>query len=208
MGESKYSLENLRKHTEFVRLKSLELQNDQQSFIDQAFSDFSENIDEVQQKPATLERNVRLVLACKMFNHVYSGFILAERGLIVNAVLCQRNALETIAFHWLVSLDKDALNEYEQGNIPRPVEVRKRLEQLDVDISAIKSIYASCSKISHVGRSSERFHSREDSSSGYKLLFGGDSSPDDQAELFRFLPALLYLFFQPLTLPNKPSAAD
>jgi hypothetical protein len=199
MQESKYSLENLRKHSESVRVQSLSLQKEQQEYIEKAFVDFSEKLAEIEQQPPTLERNVRLILACKLFNHVYSGFILAERGLIVNAVLCERNALETIAFHWLASLDKDALHEYERGNIPRPVEVRRRLERLGVDIENIRSIYSSGSEISHVGRKSERFHSRWESPSEGKLLFGGDFELDDQAEMFRFLPALLYLFHQPLT---------
>ncbi|MBW4693347.1 MAG: hypothetical protein KME27_16470 [Lyngbya sp. HA4199-MV5] len=200
MQESRYSLEKLRKHSESVRLKSLSLQKEQQDFIEKAFADFSENLAEIEQQPPTLERNVKLILACKLFNHVYSGFILAERGLIVNAVLCERNALETIAFHWLVSLDGNALHEYEQGNVPRPVEVRRRLEKLGVDVENIRSIYASGSEISHVGRESERFHSRWESSFEGRLLFGGDFAPDDQAEMFRFLPALLYLFHQPSTV--------
>ena len=199
MGEFKYALENLRRHSETVRAQSAAIQREQRSFIDRSFAEFSDYLAEVERQPATLERNVRLMLACKLLNHVYSSLILAEYGLIVDAILCERNALETVAFHWLISLDPDAAKEYERGNIPRPVEVRQRLEQLGADMAQFKDIYASGSEVSHVGRRSERFHSRWESPSEGQLLFGGALAPDDQAEMFRFLPALLHLFRQPLT---------
>lgn len=166
--------------------------------IDQEFEDFDNYFKDIENQQPSLERNVRMMLACKLFNHVYSAFILAESGLLVDAVLCERNALETIAFHWLICLDPDAHEEYERNNIPRPVEVRQRLEKLGVDISHLRDIYSRDSEISHVGRNSERFHSRMESTSKGELLFGGAFSPNDQAEMFRFLPALLYLFRHPM----------
>jgi hypothetical protein len=106
--------------------------------------------------------------------------------------------METIAFHWLISLDPVASQEYESNQIPRPVKVRQRLEKLGVDITGLRDIYASGSEISHVGRKSERFHSRWESHSKGELLFGGAFSHKDQVEMFQFLPTLLYLFRTPL----------
>src|ERR1051326_74648 len=93
-NKSKYTLDNLREHTVTIRAQSAEVQGKQQAFINQAFVDFDDYLDRVEKQPATLVRNVRLLLACKLFNHVYLAFILAESGLIVDAVLCERNALE------------------------------------------------------------------------------------------------------------------
>jgi len=121
---------------------------------------------------------------------------LNECGLIVDAILCERNALETVAFHWLVCIDDEAAEEFLENDIPRPVEVRKRLEKLGVNNDTIRDIYASGIQVTHVGRDSERFHSKWSNLSKGELLFGGAFLPDEQAHMFEFLPALLYLFQQ------------
>lgn len=198
MRKQKYSFNNLRRHTLSIRTQVSSALKNVRPSIDQAFEDFDSNFTELENQPTTLDRNVRLMLACKLLNHVYSAFILAESGLLVDAVLCERNALETVSFHWLICLDPSAAEEYERNIIPRPVEVRRRLEKLGVDVTRLKNIYTADSEISHVGRKSERFHSRWESSVTGQLLLGGAFSPNDQVELFQFLPALLYLFFQPM----------
>ena len=200
MTESKYTLTKLRKHTEQVRVLISAIQEEHLPGIEKAFCDFSDFVEELEQQPITLERNVKMMLGCKFLNHIYSALLIAERGLMVNAILCERNALETVAFHWLVCLDPNTATEYNLDNIPRPVEVRKRLEQLGADISHIRSLYASGSEITHVGRRSERFHSRWNSALDGKLLFGGDFSSEDQGEMFRYLPALFYLFLKPIMI--------
>ncbi len=196
MAATKYSLENLRKHTGIILAQSEGLDGHHSTFMAQAFAEFSDFIADVESQPLALLRNVRLMLACKLLNHVYSSLILGERGLMVDAISCERNALETIAFHWLITLDSSAVIEYEKDEIPRPVEVRRRLERANVDVSSFRDIYATGSEISHVGRKSERFHSRWSSLSEGKLLFGGASAQSEQVQMFCFLPALLYLFCQ------------
>jgi len=198
MRNRKYTFNNLRRHTESIRVQTSSTLQKMRPSIDQAFDDFDNYLSEVESQLPTLERNVRMTLACKLLNHVYSAFILTESGLIVDAVLCERNALETVAFHWLICLDPVASEEYEKNKAPRPVEVRRRLEQLGADVTHLRDIYAAGSETSHVGRKSERFHSKWESASKGKLLFGGDLAPEDQAEMFQFLLALLYLFCQPM----------
>ena len=198
MRETKYTFNNMRRHTKAIRVRTSSVLQEHSSAIDQEFAAFDNYLSELEKQPATLERNVKMMLACKFLNHVYSAFILAESGLIVDAILCERNALETIAFHWLVCLDPKAVKEYEQGNIPRPVEVRQRLEHLGADVTHLRRLYASGSKASHVGRESERFHSQWESPSKGILLVGGAFALEDQAEMFNILPALLELFFEPI----------
>lgn len=198
MRTTKYTFDGLRRLTQDIRRQSAKIVDEQRSLIDKAFIDFDNYFAEVEKQPPTLERNVRMMLACQFFNHLYSAIILAESGLIVDAFLFERNALETIAFHWLICLDSSVAEEYEQNSIPRPVKVRERLEQLGADITHIKGLYSSGSEISHVGRNSERFHSQWESRTTGELLFGGGLNLNDQHKMLQFLPVLLYLFPEPI----------
>ncbi len=119
---------------------------------------------------------------------------MAESSLIVDSILCERNALETIAFHWLVCIDEKSAEEYLENDVPRPVEVRKRPEKYGVNINSIKDLYASGSQATHVGRDGERFQSQWITLSKGELFFGGALIPKDQSQMFEVLPALLYLF--------------
>lgn len=189
-----YSFSNLRRHSKDIQLKTTKLLRERTVQINEAFYKFNVFIEELEEQPKSLIRNVRLLLACQMLNHVYSGLILAENGMIVDAILCERNALETLAYHWLVSADPKTAEEYNKGEILKPVEVRKRLEILNIDVSQLKDLYAWGSQVSHVGRKSERFEASWESPQKGELLFGGSFSPEDQTELFDFLPILLYMF--------------
>ena len=199
----RFTLDRLRTHSASIRAEIAPTLCTHSAQFDEALKEFSQFLDDLEAQPVTLQRNVKLMLSCKLLNHVYSALILAENGLIVDLILCERNALETVAFHWLVCLDANALGEYDSGNIPRPVEVRRRLESLGVDISDIRDLYSSGSQVSHVSRESERFHSDLASALSGKLLFAGSHSPEDQREMFTFLPALLHLFQTPL-VSNSP----
>jgi len=192
----KYGFDNLRKHSQAVRSDVSKIMDAKHEFIRLAFDNFDSYVSELQNQPVSASRNVKMMLACKLFNHVYAGMILAENGLIVDSALCGRNALETIAFYWLISVDANAIDEYLNNNIPRPVDVRKRLEKLGIDINQIKDLYARDSQATHVGRDGERFHTRWFNPSAGELFFGGAFLPNDQEEMFNYLPALLYLFQQ------------
>ncbi len=198
MRVHKYTYEGLAKHTASIRSQVSGVMHEHRSLLDQAFSDFSEYLEEIEQQPPSLERNVRMMLSCKLFNHVYAGIILAECGLIADASMCERSALETVAFHWLITVEPGSASEYETGKVPRPVEVRRRLESHGVDISNLRELYSSGSQLTHVGRKAERFNSRLESPLKGALLFGGASSLSDQSEMVHFLPHLLYLFAQPM----------
>ena len=198
MGFRKYSYDNLVIHTSYIRSKAKSIVEEQRVLLDEAFSDFSGALAELEQQPKSIERNVKMMLACKMFNHVYSGIILAESGLLADALLCERSALETIAFHWLICVEPSSALEYESGKTLRPVEVRRRLESHGVDIENIRDLYSIGSEFAHVGRSGERLNCSLKSPTEGSLLFGGTSSPNDQSELLNYLPRLLYLFSQPL----------
>lgn len=194
----KFTIDNLKAHSSSIRADIQPTLRDKIDYFDKCLADFSQFLKDLEAEPATLQKNVKLMLTCKFLNHIYSAFILAENGLIVDSILCARNALETIAFHWLVCLDPNAIEEYNHGSIPRPVQVRQRLEDLGIDITSIRDLYSSYSEISHVGRNSEKFQSQWPTISDGILHLGGNYLPKDQGELFSFFPTLIRIFEAPL----------
>ena len=54
---------------------------------------------EAEAKTDKLRANVKKVLAARFFNHWYSALLLCEAGLIVDVLICERSAIETLAFH-------------------------------------------------------------------------------------------------------------
>lgn len=185
----------LRQHTDNVRADTSRIAAKGSAALVEAIEDFDEFFQAISGE--RVNANVRRVLATKFFNHWYSSLILCESGLMTDALLCERSALETLAYYWLVCLDPAAVKEYVSEKTPRPVEVRRRLETLGVDISHIRHAYSYGSEVGHVGRESERFHLDD---SRHALLVGGAfSAKDCDHWLNEWLPTLLYLFQSPLT---------
>jgi hypothetical protein len=103
---------------------------DSANAFDEAIRTFEEYVQTIEGEERTLNRNVRLLLATRFFNHVYSTLILSEAGLVADAVSCERSALEALAAFRLVSVAPEYAGAYDTDAFPRPVEVRKRLEEL------------------------------------------------------------------------------
>jgi len=199
MSSTRYNFSGLQAHTNSIRVGAQRAIRKHRVLLNQAFSDFNKFIAALERMPPSLDRNVKLELSCKVFNHVYSGLILAESGLTVDAIVCERSAWEAIAFHWLVCADPEAASEYEKDDVSRPVEVRRRLEKLGVDISLLREVYSMGCGMAHVGRQGERFDNRLQSPMRGSLLFGGKGSLADQEYLLGYMPRLLYIFQQPPT---------
>lgn len=199
MSEYRYSFTKLMEHTNQIKKETYKIKQEHFPDIEKAFMNFSVFFDVLEKKSQSLEKSVKMILACEFINHVYSALILTENGLILDAIVCGRSALEVLAFHWLVCLDpENAASEYNQNQLSRPVEIRKRLENLGADITHIKDIYSSDSKFTHLSRESERFHFRMESNSKGLLYIGGKFSPADQKEMFRYLSILVQLFEKPM----------
>jgi len=200
----RYTLPSLRRHTRSIRADGASVFELHQSQIASAIRAFDAFFAELDQQSDSLRRNVRKVLATSFFNHWYAALLLIEAGLWVDAILCERNALEALAFHWLVCLDPTAVDDYHGGSIPKPVLVRRRLEALGADISFIREGYAAGSQISHVGRSAERFHLDWQDQGVGELMIGGSFRRDDVEHWVVYLPALLRLFLEPMVVGPPP----
>ena len=172
--------------------------------LEEAILTFENCVKAIEKEEQSLGCNVRLLLATQFFNHAYSALLLSEAGLVVNALSCERSALETLAVFRLVSLAPEYAKTYDTDDFPRPVEVRKRLEELGLadEVRHIRELYSWISNVLHVSRSSERWNSKWLSKDQGILLFGGSSDENNHREMLRFLPALLHWFVQPL---NKES---
>jgi len=204
VGSPRYNFSGLQAHTKSIRLGAQRAIRKHRDGLNQAFSDFNKFIADLECRPPSLDRNVRLELSCKVFNHVYSGLILAEAGMTVDAIICERSAWEAIAFHWLVCTKPEAATDYERNDVPKPVEVRRKLEKLGVDVSALREIYSWGCGMAHVGRQGERFDNHLQTSLKGSLLFGGAGSQQDQDYLLGYLPMLLYIFQRPIMGAEDP----
>lgn len=198
MHAPRYSLPALRRHTRSVRTDGASLIEHHQRSLDAAVRRFDEFFAGLDEESGNLQKNVRKLLATSFFNHWYSALLLIESGLVVDGVLCARNAMEALAFHWLVCVDSAAADGYHAGRIPKPVEVRRQLEALGVDVSHIRDSYATGSEISHVGRQSERFHLEWQAADRGQLMIGGTFRREDLEHWLEYLPVLLQLFPEPI----------
>jgi hypothetical protein len=203
----RYSLRKLREHTESIHQATRALTADCASAFDEAIRTFEEYVQAIEGEERTLNRNVRLLLATRFFNHVYSALVLSEAGLVADAVSCERSALEALAAFRLVSVAPEYAGQYDTDAFPRPVEVRRRLEELGLaeEVRHIHELYSSASNVQHVSRASERWNSEWSSETDGRLLFGGARNQAAHSEMLRFLPALLHWFAQPLSSPCEGS---
>lgn len=206
MTVPRYTLVGLRKHTRRTRADSSPISEAHQAELDKAIRAFDVYFADLDQQADTLRKNVRKLLATSFFNYWYAALLLVDAGLIVPAILCERNALETLAFHWLVCLDPVAADDYHDADLPKPVVVRRRLAALGADVAHIRGGYASGSVISHVGRASEAFHLKWDDERAGQLLIGGAFSRDSVERSLEYLPALLQLFQHPVMVTASDGA--
>lgn len=191
MIRSRYTFSKMRRHSKEIRYKTTDIIDKNRIIIDKSFNEFDKFVASLENQEISLLRNANLILACKMLNHVYSAMMLAENGLMVDAILCERNAIETMAFYWLLCYDSSYAEKYNNGDIPKPVEVRKLLEKLGINVANLRNSYSITSQISHVSRESETFSSTWLSPNNWELNFGGRLNLIDQDELISTLPLLL-----------------
>ncbi len=127
----------------------------------------------LEQTPKGLVRNVKMALTARFTNHLFSALFLIERGLILDAFNFSRSALETTAFYWLVCHDQTAASLYEGEKSLPPVEIRRRLESLGVDVHKIRELYAFESTVAHVGNRYDSLQIQWEKGDQGKLLIGG-----------------------------------
>jgi hypothetical protein len=156
------------------------------TFLDKHFS-------MLEKKKKTHATNVKMMITARFINNMFSALLLTERGLLLDAFNSIRSGIEATAFYWLVCKDETTASLYDAEKSPRPVDIRKRLEALGVDIETLHSLYDVTSTIAHVGNPYDQIQIRWEQGSDGKLLIGGGRSPDVQNALLEdMLRAVLW----------------
>jgi hypothetical protein len=191
---NKYHFDLLFKHSNETAISSRRRLKKEITESHKVFSFLDHHFHEIEKKPKSLLRNVKLALTARFINHLLSSLILIERGLILDAFNCSRAAIEVTAFYWLVCRDENAASLYEESKSLAPIEVRKSLEKLGVDIRVIRDLYALESAIAHVGNPYDHLQIRWERSNSGKLLIGGGENTEVQKEMLRGIVLSVFRF--------------
>lgn len=194
--KGRYNFDLIERHSNQLALDCRRVNRERFQAVKSSLSFLGQIIDEIGNEPKTHQRNVRMTLATRFFNHLYSQLILTQRGLFLDAANASRSATETTAFYWLVCLDADSAKLYDAESSPRPVEIRKKLEDLDIDVSELQDIYKHQSEVAHVGNTYDNLQIRWGANKDGQLLVGGGSEPETQRRSLNAIVAAMMIFLK------------
>lgn len=196
----RYTFEKLKKHTAGIRSDAEPLISKNEMAWNDAIEMFSKYFQGLEEAPKTIDRNVKMLLATRFMNHLYSSFLLVESGMIADAVTCERSAIEVLAAYKLLCVKPALADKYNKGKFPKPYEVRNELEAFGYadEKQKIKGIYSSASGITHVNRDHERFTMEWEKENNGVLYIGGRFREKDLSHMLEFLPALIHWYLMPL----------
>jgi hypothetical protein len=204
MARGKYGFQMLSRHSNHLALESRKLFKSENNTIERTFSVLDELFAYLQRQPSNLARNVKLVLLTRFINHLLAAHILLERGLILDVHNLFRSALETTAFYWLICLQPQSAEQIVAPTSPRPVEIRKRIEQLGGDLAGLKAEYGFLSEVGHVGNPTEHIQLDWQSPKNAKLLVGGARNIEVERHLLKHVPNMVgrFIFYEPAFKDN------
>lgn len=196
----RYTFEKLKKHTELIRSDSEPFVLKNKEAWDDAVALFSEYFQSLEGSPESTARNVKMLLASRFINHVYSSFLLIESGMVSDAITCERSAIEVLAAYKLLCVKPELAEKYNKGKFLKPFEVRNMLEKLGYpeEKERIRGIYSTASGITHVSRDHERFTMEWEEENGGVLYVGGRFCESDTSHMLEFMPALIQWYLMPL----------
>jgi len=138
-----------------------------------------------------LEPNCAFLLLSKSLNHALSAQLLLEHGMMVDAALCARNAIEAMLLLELLVKQPDLCQQWSKGKEFKPADVRQRLEKLPrVEVRDIiietspnehddaRFVYGWLSRITHANLESLNYStSRASAANDFVIHIGGAHSP-------------------------------
>ncbi|MEK7245433.1 MAG: hypothetical protein AAB223_05385 [Pseudomonadota bacterium] len=189
-----YRFELLFKHSNETALNMRRTLKREMMEARKVFSFLDYHFQTLEKKPKSHLRNVKMALTARFINHLFAALLLIDRGLILDAFNCLRSALETTAFYWLVCRDEHAAPLYDAEKSLAPVEVRKRLEALGVDVRAIRDLYQLESTIAHVGNPYDQLQIRWEQGANGKLLIGGGPNSELQKPMLEEIIRTVFRF--------------
>lgn len=183
MTKGRYAFDLLFRHSNEVAISTRKALKQPVEQSRKIFTFLDTHLSSIENQPRGLARNVRMMLTARFINHMFSQLLLTERGLLLDAFNCSRAAIETTAYYWLVLKDPSAAELYDSEKSLKPVEVRKRLEVLNINITALRDLYGLQSQIAHVGNKTDGLQVYWASSGDGRLLIGGGGERDVQRAL-------------------------
>lgn len=195
-NKGRYNFDLIMRHSHTLAINSRKNNKERHASARKTLSFLGQIVDEIGAELKSHQRNVRMALATRFFNHLLSQMILTERGLFLDASNASRSATETAAFYWLVCLDPDAASLYDASSSPRPVEIRKQLEKLNIDVSELRDIYSHQSEVAHVGNPYDNMQIRWNKNNNGELSVGGGSNNDLEKISFEAITGSVLLFLK------------
>lgn len=191
---NRYNFELLNKHSNETTNTTRKTLNGPIAQVRKSFSFLDYHFHFLEGTQKSLLRNVKLALTARFTNHLFAALLLIERGLTLDAFNCMRSAIETTAFYWLVCKDSAYATLYDREKSPPPVEIRRHLEGLGIDVTAIRELYNLQSMISHVGNRYDHLQIHWENSKSGKLLIGGRLNLELQKAMLEALIVAVFRF--------------
>ncbi len=186
---TKYNISNLRRHWETNAEAFVRDQAASSGLLHEVVQLGSLVVSLLAQRKA-LEPNCSFLLLAKALNHAYSTLILLERGLVIDAQLTCRNAIETLLLIELLVKRPDLMTKWIAGHEFTPAEVRKQLADLPVapvndvvihvssdDYEDARFVYGTFSRLTHANLESLNHAVSAESVNSFVVHIGGAHSP-------------------------------
>ena len=194
MKSGRYRFDLLCRHSNELSLSARQLFKQEFVGVKSGFDFLDQHFGRLESQPISHIRNVKMALTARFTNHLFSYVLLVERGLLLDAANCVRSATETLAFYWLVCKDSSTAVLYDAQESPRPVEIRKRLEILAVDVKELRDQYSFESAVAHVGNKYDNLQIDWEHEKTGKLLIGGGGNVNLRREMLRSVGRYIALF--------------
>lgn len=178
------AIEKYKRHWKFVAIDYQKQFGKLNSLLNELIALTEEGARQLSGAKKPLENATYLLLA-KALNHVLSMQLLLEKGLLIDAALSTRNALETLLLTQAIQLDatEQYAEEWLKGKQFQPSWARKRLESVkEVKVREIvvtanddvnKMAYSWLSDITHANLSGFRYVLTENEVNSYQVNIGG-----------------------------------
>ena len=194
MKTGRYQFDLLYRHSNELALDTRRTFKKEVVTVKASFGFLAQHLDRLERQPKSHVRNVRMALTARFTNHLFAHVLLAERGLLLDAANAARSATETLAFYWLVCNDDSAAGLYDAQESPRPVDIRKRLEALGIDVNELRAHYGYESAVSHVGNKYDNLQISWEKERTGKLHIGGGGDPNVRRAMLDGLPRYIAMF--------------
>jgi len=196
---TKYSISNLRLHWT-AKVREFEREYEVCIELFREIAEVGSLVVEALAQHRNLEANCAFLLVTKALNHSFSTMLLIERGLIVDAALTSRNAIETLLLLELLAKRPVLCQKWAGGHEFKPADVRRQLSELPrvvvqnlaIEVSPdeyddVRFAYSWLSRITHANLESLHHSASEEidasTENSYALHIGGAHSPTAAAAI-------------------------